>query len=589
MKKIGLLLIRYAYNFARCIYRVLPIPGALRERIINRISPEPIVIPLSQSVMPDSQWIVSSEPTGVELEEQREFLFPVSPLITLVLPITEAPHESIIELFQSLKAQTYKKWEIHVINRSGKRCSDLKKLCRSDKRINYHFLSKPKIKGEYVGFLMQNYTLAAFALYEIVRLINEKPDADLIYSDEDRINENIRYNPQLKPEYSPDTLLSINYIESFFFVRKELLSNFSKKEYISGAGYFGLVLGICEYAEKIYRIPKILAHKRYDQDCSVQENSLISEGKLVAIQAHTKRQWGLSVTVTYVEETDTYCVVPEVLGTPMVSIIIPNKDSVELLRNCIETIIRLTTYSNYEIVVIENNSENNETFVYYSEIEALPQVRVIYYPQSGFNYYKIINFGVKNCEADFILQLNNDTLLLTPDWLELMLGYAGRDDVGAVGVKLLYPDKSIQHVGGILHPDERLCSHVYAKMPGHTAGYMNRASIIQNVSWVTGACMMSRREIYEQVGFMDEDFAVNLGDLDFCMRIRALGKLIVLNPFVQLIHLEGKTRGFHETPEKAEMYRKEVELFRRKWAKELEKDDPYYNPGIERLMQEPAM
>jgi len=557
------------------------------------ISPEPIVIPVSQSVMPDSQWIVASEPTGADLEEQRGFVFPVSPLITLVLPITEAPHESITELFQSLKAQTYKKWELHIINKSGKKCSGLRKLCRSDKRIRYHCWREPKIRGEYVGFMKQNYTMAAFALYEVVRLINENSinessDADLIYCDEDRIDENIRYEPQLKPDFSPDTLLSTNYIESFFFIKRELLGNLSKKlnikKYFDETRYIELVLRSCEHTRNISHIPKILVHKRYNKDYSAQELDLITKRNSVIIQEYVERQWGLGSTVTYMEGNGTYCVVPEVVGRPKVSIIIPNKDGAEILRVCVESIINLTTYDNYEIVVIENNSENKETFSLYSELETMQGIRVLHYPDKGFNYHKIINFGVKNCETDFILQLNNDTELLTPCWLELMLGYAQRSDVGAVGVRLLYTDMSVQHVGGVLYPDDRLSEHMFLKLPGDAAGYMNRARIIQNVSWVTGACMMSRKDIYEQVDFMDEEFEVNLGDLDFCMKIRTLGKLIVVNPFVELIHFESKTRGYNDIPENQALFDKEKDLFLRKWGKIPEKGDPYYNPGIDRLL-----
>jgi GT2 family glycosyltransferase len=576
----------FIYRFVRNIYRVLPIPGVLRKYIEGVISPVPTVIPLSQSVMPDFQWYGASEPTGAELEEQRAFVFPVNPLISLVMPITEELHESMIELFQSLKVQTYKKFEFHIINKSGKRCYGLRKLCRSDKRFKYHLFRRKKIRGEYIGFMKQNYTLAAFALYEVVRLINESPDTEMIYSDEDRIDESHRYEPQLKPGFSPDTLLSTNYIESFFFVKRKLLDDVDKTVYFNDTNYFELALRMCDHAKIISHIPKILAHMRYNRDYSTQDINLISKRNSKLIQERVERQWGLRSTVTYIEENGTYYVMPEVSGTPKVSILIPNKDGIDILRNCVETIIKLTTYTNYEINIIENNSENEETFAFYRELETQPQVNILYYPHSGFNYHKIINFGVKNSEADFIVQLNNDTELLTPDWLELMIGYARRSDVGAVGVKLLYPNMSIQHVGGVLIPEDWICTHMLTKLPRYAAGHMNRAKIIQNLCWVSGACMMSRKEIYEQVGFLDEDFEVNLGDVDFCMKIRALGKLIILNPFVELIHLEGKTRGFHETSEKLEMYLNELELFRKKWAKELEKGDPYYNPWIVRLCEE---
>jgi GT2 family glycosyltransferase len=271
----------------------------------------------------------------------------------------------------------------------------------------------------------------------------------------------------------------------------------------------------------------------------------------------------------------------ELIGSPKVSIIIPNKDHLELLKPCVESILKKTTYSNYEIVIVENNSVKEETFEYYNQQEDFNKVRIIYYPGKGFNYHKIINYGVRSCSSEYIVQLNNDIKLITPNWLELMLGLAQRGDVGAVGAKLYFPDKRVQHAGGVLTPNEWLCcSHIFTHAPQGTVKGVQDISecerLVRKVTWVTGACLLSSKEIYEQVGCMDEDFEVVFGDVDFCMKIRAIGKYILYHPLVEMIHDECSTRGFVETTEDQAVFTKDRELFIKKWQKELTSGDPYY-------------
>ena len=250
----------------------------------------------------------------------------------------------------------------------------------------------------------------------------------------------------------------------------------------------------------------------------------------------------------------------------------------KLLKNCIHSILTLTTYQNYEIVIIENNSEKKSTFNFYQKIEKLEKVRVIHYQEKGFNYSKIINFGVKNCtNSEFILQLNSDTKLLTPNWLEKFIGFAQREDVGAVGARLYYKDKSIQHAGigiGICG----LAANLLTNLPKSIHAYFARECTIRNVSAVTGACLFCKRSIYEEVGYMDEkNFAVALNDVDFCLKIREKGYLIVYHPYIELMHFESKTRGYENTKEKKERFEKECENFKKKWKKQLTEGDPYSN------------
>ena len=288
---------------------------------------------------------------------------------------------------------------------------------------------------------------------------------------------------------------------------------------------------------------------------------------------------GLKATVEHGASLGTYRVRYQFEGNPKVSIVIPNKDEKETLKTCVESILEKTTYENYEIVIVENNSETEEIFAYYKELEENEKIKVVRYEEKGYNYSKLINLGVKNSDGEFIMQLNNDTKVETEDWLEDMLGFCARDDVGAVGVKLFYPDNTIQHAGIVFGVD-RVATHLFRGLPRHLPGYFARESSIQDFSAVTGACMLAKRSTYEEVGYMDENMPVAFNDLDFCLKIRETGKLIVYDPFVTLIHYESKTRGYEDTPEKVARFEAEIEKFQKKWKKIYDEGDPYYNPNF---------
>lgn len=296
------------------------------------------------------------------------------------------------------------------------------------------------------------------------------------------------------------------------------------------------------------------------------------------IQAHLDRI-GLKGKVEHGKTLGTYRIKYEVEGNPKVSIIIPNKDFSSTLKVCLKSIKKLTTYKNYEIIVVENNSEEEETFEYYKKIDGKDSIKVVYFPEKVFNYSKIINYGVKNSKGKYIIQLNNDTELLTSNWLEDMLGYAQRNNVGAVGSKLYYPDKTIQHAGVIIGIGG-VAGHVFKNLPHNIHGYFSKDSMVQNLSAVTAACIMTPREIYDEVGYMDEKFAVAFNDVDFCLKIREKGYLIVYDPFVEFLHYESKSRGYEDNPEKQARFKGEIDRFYSKWQKVLDKGDPYYNVNL---------
>ena len=272
----------------------------------------------------------------------------------------------------------------------------------------------------------------------------------------------------------------------------------------------------------------------------------------------------------------------DVIGNPKVNILIPNKDGIKFLKKCVNSILEKTTYKNYEIDIIENNSEEKETFEYYEELKKNDKIKILTYPEKGFNYSKIINYGVKNVDGEFVMQLNNDTELLTPNWLEKFIGYAQREDVGAVGARLYYGDKSIQHAG-IAYGICGLAANLMPGVPYGSHGYFGRECLTQNLSAVTGACLFSKRSIYEEVGYMEEElFKVAFNDVDFCLKIREKGYLIVYNPYIELMHYESKTRGYENTPEKQERFERECNNFKTKWKDLLSKPDPYLNINFSR-------
>lgn len=540
-------------------------------------------------------WIENNEPTFEEIEEQKKEKFKIEPKISLVVPMYNTPIKYFKELVESLINQTYENWELCLADGSIEKNEQLQEIINKDNRIKYKFLNENKgisantnsaiqmATGDYIALLDHDDLIPVFCLYEIVKTINKNPEVEFIYTDEDKItgDDNKRYDPHFKPDFSIDTLRSNNYITHLAVFKKELMNKLEgfRDEY-NGAQDFDIILRMAENTNKIVHIPKILYHWRVHQDST----AMISAAKPYAYEAgkravedHLKRQ-NLKAKVTHGGDMHgVYQVEYEVEGNPKVSILIPNKDSVKLLKNCINSILNLTTYQNYEIIVIENNSEKKETFKYYKQLEKIEKVKIINYPEKGFNYSKIINYGVKNCDGEFTVQLNSDTKLLTPNWLEKFIGFAQRKDIGAVGARLYYKDKSIQHAGisiGICG----LAANLFVNTPKGVHAYLGRECTTRNVSAVTGACLFSRKSVYEEVEYMDEEkFAVAFNDVDFCLKLREKGYLIVYNPYIEFMHYESKTRGYEVTPEKKARFEKESNNFKNKWKEQLKETDPYSN------------
>ena len=542
-------------------------------------------------------WIENNEPSKEELEEQRNTKFKINPKISIIIPMYNTPINFFEELVNNLIDQTYANWELCLADGSPEKNEKLEKIYKKDERIKYKFIGENKgiagntnealslVTGDFVALLDHDDLLPIFSLYEIVKCINENPDVEFIYTDEDKFEKlgGKRYDPYFKSDFAPDTLRANNFICHFSVFKKELMDKLGgfRSKY-DGAQDYDILLRMSEETNNIIHIPKILYHWRVHSLSTAKSGGTAKpyayEAGIKAIQDHIDRI-GLKGTVESGNTLGTYKVNYEIQGNPKVSIVIPNKDYVKTLKVCINSIKKLTTYENYEIIIVENNSEENETFEYYKKIDGKDKIKVVYFPEKEFNYSKIINFGVKNSTGDYIVQLNNDTELLTPNWLQEMLGFAQRDDVGAVGAELFYPDNTIQHAGIIIGIGG-VAGHVFKNLPKGIHGYFSKDAMIQNLSAVTAACIMTPKSIYDEVGYMDEKFKVAFNDVDFCLKIRQTGKLIVYNPYVQFTHYESKSRGFEDTPEKKKRFQSEVDRFHDKWQSVLDKGDPYYNINL---------
>ncbi len=387
-------------------------------------------------------WILQNEPNEEALEIQKKTKFPYEPKISLIVPMYNTDENFFLELLNSLLAQTYSNWELCIADGSKKQNETIFAMCSSLlSKIKYQFLEENKgisentnraletATGDFIAFLDHDDCLPPFALYEVVKTINENPNVEFIYSDEDKINEQgKRFMPYFKPDFSPEALECNNYITHLVVIKKTLADKIGPLDSrFDGAQDFDFVLRATENTKNIVHIPKILYHWRAHQNSTAHladSKNYAYEAGLKAIAEHLQRIGKEGVVVNPNEVPGIYQIKYAIKGNPKVSILIPNKDACDTLKKCLKSILTLTTYGNYEILILENNSEKKETFAFYEKLKQNPNIKILEIPEKGFNYSKIINTGVKNASGDFVLQLNNDTQILTPNWLELMIGYA---------------------------------------------------------------------------------------------------------------------------------------------------------------------
>ena len=405
----------------------------------------------------------------------------------------------------------------------------------------------------------------------------------MIYSDEDKIDykNKVHYMPYFKPDFNLDMLRSNNYICHLLVIKKSLCEDVGYFDSsLNGSQDFDYILRCVEKCNCIFHIPKILYHWRAHKDSTAldSDNKLYTyKAGIKALENHYKRL-KINADVS-LDSNNHYQTVYEIKGNPKVSIIIPNKDNISDLSNCIDSIIS-NNYKNFEIIIVENNSENKSTFEYYKGLTAkFENVNVVHYKNKGFNYSKINNFGVHYSEGDYLLLLNNDTELIDKNSIYSMLSYCTRDDVGGVGAKLYYPDGTIQHAGLVLGI-QGVAGHAFVNARHNFTGYFGRAQFAHDCSAVTAACFMIKRNIFESVKGFDESFQVAFNDVDLCLKIRNAGFLIIMDPYAEFYHYESKSRGYEDTPEKYKRFASEVNRFKEKWHDVLNQGDPYYNINL---------
>ena len=544
-----------------------------------------------------------SFPSAAERKKEETTVFPKDVTFSILVPLYNTPERFLREMIESVMTQTYGKWELCLADGSDDAHAFVGRICQEyrqkDSRIKYQKLAKNEgisgntnecykmATGNYIALFDHDDLLHPCVLYAYMQAICEK-DADYIYCDEatfkgNSINHMITLH--FKPDFAPDNLLANNYICHFSVFARELLQGEELfRSQFDGSQDHDMILRLTAKAKHIVHVPRILYYWRSHKGSvasSIDAKTYAIDAAKGAIADHLTK---LGYRNFEIESTRAFATIfrikYELTSRPLVSIIIPNKDHVDDLSRCVESIINLSTYDNYEIVIVENNSETAEIRTYYEEISRHPRVQVVEY-KGDFNYSKINNFGVQYAKGEYLLLLNNDTEVITPDWMEELLMYAMRKDVGVVGAKLYYPDKTIQHAGIVIGLGaHRTAGHTHYRIPEANVGYMGKLCYAQDVTAETGACMMVSKALYEELGGLDESFTVALNDVDFCLRVREKGLLNIFTPFAELYHYESKSRGSDKKDDRALRYQQESDRFRVKWADALAKGDPYYNPNF---------
>ena len=543
-----------------------------------------------------------SFPNAEERRREEETVFPREIKISVLVPLYNTPEKFLREMIDSVVTQTYKNWELCLADGSDDKHTDVGRICQEyiekDSRIKYQKIEKnlgisgntnvcfSMATGNFIGLFDHDDVMHPSLLFECVKTVCEK-DADYVYTDEATFT-----SPNLddlivlhfKPDYSPDNLRANNYICHFSMFDADLLkkTGLFRPEY-DGSQDHDMILRLTEEAKHVCHIPKILYYWRSHPNsvaADIGAKTYAIDAAKRAVHDHMRDYYGIEVKVESTRAFPTiFQIKYPINGEPLISIVIPNKDHVEDLRRCITSIEKKSTWKNYEIVVVENNSVEQSIRDYYKELERDPKVKIVTY-EGGFNYSSINNVGVKETKGEYLLFLNNDTEVISPDWMEQLLMYAQRKDVGAVGAKLYYADNTIQHAGVVIGLGaHRSAGHTHYKMPREHLGYMGRLCYAQDVTAVTGACLMVKKSIYEEVDGFDESFTISLNDVDLCLKIREKGYLNIFTPFAELYHYESKTRGMEEG-EKLRRYERECAHFRDKWKEQLDAGDPYYNPNF---------
>ena len=525
------------------------------------------------------------------------------PKISIVVPLYNTPLNFLEELLDSVVNQTYRNWELCCVDAGQDTAvgQHVQARAKADPRIRYQKLTENEgiagntnhgfelATGDYIALLDHDDILHPCALWYTAQAIVEQ-GADFVYTDEatfeGKVENVVLYH--FKPDFMLDNLRSNNYIchlTTFSKVLMEQAGGGERAEY-NGSQDYDLFLRLTEKAQKIAHIPHALYYWRFSPNSTASDISAKTyciDAGIAALKAHYAR-CGVAVDdVTLIPGTPGYYKTDYTMAHPgRVSILIPTCDHIRDLETCVESIYARTTYPDFEILLIENNSKEEQTFRSYERMqkENPDTLKVLTWQGKGFNYSALNNFGARYATGEYLLLLNNDTEVITPGWLEEMVMYAQQKRVGCVGAKLLYPDDTIQHAGvgfGI----GGVAGHLHKYFPATSDGYMGRLNYVQDVYGDTAACLLIRKEIYDEVHGLDESYAVAFNDVDFCVRVREAGYTNVFTPFAQLYHYESKSRGMEDNPEKQKRFQGEVLRFQARWGDLLAKGDPCTNPNFD--------
>lgn len=552
-------------------------------------------------------WIFNHQLTHADFERIKREIegYTYRPLISIVLPVYNVEEKWLRLCIDSVLNQLYTNWELCIADDAStkphiKRV--LNEYAEKDARIKVVFRAKnghisessnsglEVAAGEYVGLLDHDDELSVDALYENVKLLNEHPEADIVYSDEDKITEEgMRHSPYFKPDWSPDLLLSQMYTCHFSIYRKSLVDQVGgfRKGY-EGSQDYDLVLRVSELTNYIYHIPKILYHWRTIPESTASgagaKNYTHYAGVKALQDAMVRREF--DGEVCEIEDyPNMYRLRYAVIGEPLVTIIIPTKNLGDILDKCLSSIFELTTYTNFEIIIVNNGSTEKETIdVFEKWVEKHPSQIKILTIDIPFNYSKLNNLAAKEANGDYIVLLNNDIEVISSNWLNEMLGYAQRQNTGAVGAKLLYPDNTIQHAGVIMGLGG-IAGHAFRTHLRKDPGYFGALLVNRNTAVVTAACLMVEKKKYEEVGGLEEELSVAFNDVDFCLKLLEKGYRNVNLSSIELYHHESKTRGAEDTREKKERFQGEINFMSKKWNEFIERD-PYYNENLSLISDE---
>ncbi|MEO1815678.1 MAG: glycosyltransferase family 2 protein [Acetobacterium sp.] len=535
----------------------------------------------------------------VVLEEISGFAY--KPKVSIVMPVYNVEEQWLRACVDSVRNQYYENWELCIAD-DNSTDAHIKPLLEEfkmlDSRIkvvyreeNGHISEASNsalaiATGEFIGLLDNDDTLAEFALFEVVKLLNEHPEADLIYSDEDKLSEdNKRSQPFFKTNWAPDILLATNYICHFGVYRKTIIDEIGgfRKGY-EGAQDYDLVLRFTEKTDQIFHIQKILYHWRMISNSTAvnpDSKGYAFEAGLKSLEDALERRQ-IKGTVSHGAFPGVYNIEYEIVNNGLVSVIIPTRDNAADLKACIDSIYEKTIYENFEIIVVDNGSEKEETFKlfeYYTK--KYPDQFKVVRIDIPFNFSKINNLAVQESKGEYLLFLNNDITVITNGWMKRMVSYAQQEHVGAVGAKLYYPDNTIQHAGVLLGMGG-VAGHGHVGYPRGDYGYFGKLVTTNNYTSVTAACMMVKREDFDRVNGFEEKLTVAFNDVDFCLKLYEAGKYNVWLHNVELYHYESKSRGAEDTYSKYKRFNSEIKYMKDHWLKYI-KNDPYYNRNLTRV------